>query len=351
MPVLLSRRSVLFAAASSLGIVRGVRAEAPGLPLSWQHEHGWQVLALRFSADGRHLLTGSADATARVWSATGDLERVTPKEPGIGHVSGVGYAPDGRSYATLTARGLKLWDAAAGTIQHELLGEELHAGRLMAFAFSPDGKKIAIAGSSEYRGRVPGYVWLWDVATASVERTLEHPDEGEAVSVAWSPDGKMLASGGQGSRIWLHNPSTGDRLRSLPFEGGPVWSVAFSPDGKTLAAGGMTSSGFEIVDGKPQVKSSGGLVKLWDLAAPNRAKTLTAFGDTVLSVAFSPDGKRLATGCYDKTLKVWDWKAGTVSASETLPGWVHAVQFSPDGKTLASGDAKGGVSLWLLQQL
>lgn len=350
MPVRLSRRSVLLAA-SSLGIVRMVRAEPPGLTLSWQHEHGWQVQSLRFSPDGKHLLTGSADATARVWSATGDLERVTPKEPGIGHVCGVSYAPDGRTFATLTARGMKLWDAATGTVKRELTGEELHAGRLMAVAFSPDGKKIAVAGSGPLFGRSPGYVWLWDVETASVERTLEHPDEGEAVSVAWSPDGKTLASGGQGSRIWLHNPAAAERLRLLPFEGGPVWSVAFTPDGKTLAAGGMVSNGVEIVNGKPEVKSSGGLVKIWDLAAPDQPKALTAFGDTVLSVTFSPDGKRLATGCYDKTLKLWDWQAGRVSASETLSGWVHAVQFSPDGRTLASGDAKGNVSLWLLQQL
>ena len=113
----------------------------------------------------------------------------------------------------------------------------------------------------------------------------------------------------------------------------------------------MTGSGVQIVNGKPEVTSPGGLVKIWDLAAPDQPKTLTLFGNTVLSVAFSPDGKRLATGCYDKTLKVWDWKAGKESASETLPGWVHAVQFAPDGKTLASGDAKGNVSLWLLQQL
>ena len=109
-----------------------------------------------------------------------------------------------------------------------------------------------------------------------------------------------------------------------------VYSVAFSPDGKTLASGSVDKT-----------------VKLWDAQTGQELATLKGHADNVTSVAFSPDGKTLASGSRDKTVKLWDAQTGQELA--TLKGHdasVYSVAFSPDGKTLASGSEDKTVKLW-----
>ncbi|WP_084763412.1 NACHT and WD repeat domain-containing protein, partial [[Scytonema hofmanni] UTEX B 1581] len=109
-----------------------------------------------------------------------------------------------------------------------------------------------------------------------------------------------------------------------------VISVAFSPDGKTLASGSADKT-----------------IKLWDVATGKISQTLTGHSKWVNSVAFSPDGKTLASGSADKTIKLWDVATGKLS--QTLTGHsdgVYSVAFSPDGKTLASGSGDKTIKLW-----
>ena len=133
-----------------------------------------------------------------------------------------------------------------------------------------------------------------------------------------------------------------DKVKAKPVTGQPklrksleghtyvVWSVAFSPDGKTLASG-----------------SRDGSIKLWDVTSGKNIATLKGHADVINSVAFSPDGKTIASGSFDKTVKLWDVASGKNTA--TLEGhthWVFSVAFSPDGKTLASGSRDGSIKLW-----
>ena len=109
-----------------------------------------------------------------------------------------------------------------------------------------------------------------------------------------------------------------------------VLSVAFSPDGKYIASGSRDKT-----------------VKVWDAAGGQELRTLSGHTDSVISVAFSPDGKYIASGSLDKTVKVWDAAGG--QELRTLSGHtsdVNSVAFSPDGKYIASGSADDTVKVW-----
>src|SRR6266542_2655522 len=115
-----------------------------------------------------------------------------------------------------------------------------------------------------------------------------------------------------------------------PFNSGIVYSVAFSPDGKTLASG-----------------SGDNTIRLWDVGAGRLIRSLAGHGGAVRSVAFSPDGKMIASASEDKTIKLWQVSTGKyIRLFNGHTGSVYSVAFSPDGKMIASGSHEQVVKLW-----
>ena len=194
-------------------------------------------------------------------------------------------------------------------------------------AFSPDGKTLA-------SGNNDGTIRLWDVATG---RPIGQPltgHTGSFLSVAFSPDGKTLASGNGDGTIRLWDVATGR----------PIGSPLTGHTGVSLL-GGVQPGRQDPGQRQRRWQQSG--CGTWPPAARS-GSPLTGHTASVWSVAFSPDGKTLASGSDDGTIRLWDVATGRPIGSPLTghTGAVDSVAFSPDGKTLASGSFDHTVRLW-----
>lgn len=267
-----------------------------------------------------------------------------------GDVQAVFVAPDGKTVAGVVQEPfgpdsklvVRLWDAATGK---EGPGIDDRAAMGLppdSIAFSPDSKTLAVAcGGYDQLGEPTGSVSLWDVAGGK-ERGTARTFPGFVSPPVFSPDGKVVAAGwGRvdpktmkwvpgGVRVW--DAATGRETLALKSAGG---RVAFSPDGKTLATG--------AADG----------VRLWDAAAGREAATLRLPARGMNFLAFSRDGKVVAAGWVTVDprtgkggpggVRVWD--AASARETATLEGIGGPVALSPDGKTLATTRGRE-VDLW-----
>jgi WD40 repeat protein len=214
-----------------------------------------------------------------------------------------------------------------------------HGKPVRSVAFSPDGRLVA-SGDEDYTG--PGTITIWDAATGLALRSW--PGHAEIVhSVAFSPDGKRLASAGgrwsQPGEVKIWDPATGQELRCLSGQAAPVWSVAFDRDGQRLAA---ASTGTDSVG-----RWLPGEVLLWDLTAGTPPLHLRGYEAAVRSMAFSPDGRHLASACGGAVVKIWNASDGQeILTLRELMEAVTSVADSPDGRQLAVGSDDGGIRVW-----
>jgi WD40 repeat protein len=261
---------------------------------------------MSYSPDGNHLVCSSGNET-RVWNArTGELLWTIAE--GVGHVA---WSFDGQYLAGCGWMTVKVWNLAT---RKELFSFKGHTAALRSVAFSPDGDRLVSTANDNT-------VRIWDLKTGSWGQEGTTLVGSPLAAVIFSPDGRYVsACSDKLVQVWdLHSHSPMPVFR-LDGHTASVVCAAFSLDGQHLASG-----------------SFDGEVKVWDFASA-REKTTLPLGGRVYSLAFSPDGRRLAAvsaggpaGCV---LKIWDLQT---RESFALPGQAISLAFSRDGRKLVGG--------------
>jgi len=285
--------------------------------------HKGAVRDLAFSAGGDRLLSGSFDATARLWSvpdgaalwnSTEELKMVTavgwdarlikilaldaggavatwlarglPPEldavdsAGAGPMPRIAFSPNGRLAVIVDIEGgARLRDVVASAPAGRLkAGDGLHSA-----AFAPDGRSVVL-------GTVRNYLLVWDLVNRDVSRVAvpRAAASADIVGLAFTPDGASVVAACMDSLVVVLNSSSWRSRRRVSVPGGGVASVAVAPDGKTFATGGAD-----------------GTICLWDLASGEKRAAVEAHKGPVWALAFNTDGSLLASGGEDGMIRLW----------------------------------------------
>jgi WD40 repeat protein len=370
-----------------------------GVPTETFEGHEGDVGVQVFSPDGRTLYTAGVDSKVMIWDAAGDRRLGRPFRTGFVHETGVEtfpppfaispdgrtlavarfdgrvdlidaetlrrtggfeafarrsamaieYAPEGRTLAVASkGGGVGVWEAGSG----RRLGPLLRSPRgpvafnsphdVQALAFGPGGRLAAAESGGAESG---GTVRIWDVGRHQLAGPpLRLPSA--VLGLAFSPDGSQLAIPfgailSEDDGIEVRDVGSGERLARLPVDG-EVRTVAFSPDGSLLAGG----------QGEPHTGVAGGVVgtaHLWATDGWRRVGAPLALREaTALAVAFSPDGRTLATSHGDGAVVLWD-VASQQPIGSPLPGPTETyttARFTPDGRRLFVLQDDGSAFRW-----
>lgn len=227
--------------------------------------------------------------------------------------------------------------------------------------FSPDGTVLAVA--------TPNGILLYDTSTYETIELLTANNYGIA-SISFSPDEKTLAGGGADKIVYLWDYQTGKRKQSFIGHRGNIFNVVFSYDGKALASASMhdtnlwdvnagihkkTYNGYTYMrstiwlnnDEMIHASARGTMALLSDLMTRKQKMGLGGHKHSVKSISFSPDGKTMASGSFDNTIRLWKLPEGVYK--KTLKGHkksINSMMFSADGKLLASASRDNTARVW-----
>ncbi len=330
---------------------------------------------IAYSNNGKRLASvGWEDRTTiRIWDVeTGQLLQTITELPK--HIYSVAYSPDSQS---LVGGGsdsnIYLWDVgtgehlktftghtyAVGSVSYSRDGTALVSGSwdetirfwdastgklLKTFTghtdvvdtviYAPDGKTVT--SMSYYDGTIR----FWDAETTKPLKTITGHTGSFGRAAAFSPDGQMLAhSGTADDTIPIRDVQGGQLLRTLTGPTDTVLSIAYSPDGRNLVSGNWD-----------------GHIRIWDMDTGELLKTLTGHEEGVPSLVYSRDGATLMSGSWDNTIRIWDVDTGqplqtiigNITELEPSQG-VRAISLSPDGGTIASAGDEKVIRLWDVQ--
>ena len=288
-----------------------------------------KISSVAFSPlDSRQLITGGEDGTVRVWDLSSNAPAQIYTEQGT--IKSMEFSPNRELLATISKNNqLKLWDIRDdGTLRLNPASEKFpqQQGGVKSVTFNPNGKKLIIVGGDDN-------VKLWNISNNQFEPLATQQQQIQTVVA--SPDKQKLATIGKDSllNLWHFQEGKFQSTGILNSQLGqpPISSLAFSSDGKQLATG------------------QGNILKLWKLSLGKSSdKPFDQFQtqQPIQSVAFSPNGKKVATGENQGMLKLWDKKGNLLDQIPTQQTSINRLVFSPDSNLIATIGKDSTLKLW-----
>lgn len=318
----------------ALNLLAGLGAIVTGVAALWK--------APRYAGTGRWLASTAAviggvtglsvaptlvreahsTTTVRVLSANG------------GGVRGLSFSPDGATLAAAAERAedqrliggqITLWNVRTGNVDQTLADDK---GDFVAVAYLPTGRTLVTAVDSPFEN---GATFLLDALTRGSRHELQG-QQGHIASVLCSPDGRFIVSGSDDRIVRIWDAHTGSLVQQKTLSG-PIYTLACSPDSRYLAAGTVA----------PRRSIESGTVTLWDLQTFRSLWTHPAHSNGVLTVAFTPDSRVVATGGNDGMVRLWESGTGTILRALDGDGnAVTALACAPRGSLLAAAIVRRG---------
>jgi WD40 repeat protein len=325
----------------------------------WDVTSGKETTSLSLG-EGKTLANAAFNADGRVLAVLeGNLKKpeppVTATQPGSLPPGGM-TMPDTKKIMDQIKKDPKKWEAEMKRVQDAVAKGDLTAGMSMMESLgitlpgqksNPNNLRIVESATGRQINILPvGSTFFTDMTANNLSSSS---------AVSFSPDGRILASAaGYGAPLQLTDVTTGQQLHTLkvPFSMG-VNSVAWSSDGKLLAS---AQWGLKKAMTNPNAADNFSFedmsfsIKLWDPQAGTELKHLTGHNNFIVRLAFSSDGRLLASGGFDSTIKLWEVNTGQeLRTLKGHSGGINALDFSPDGKFVVSGSDDGSARLWNVQ--
>jgi WD40 repeat protein/serine/threonine protein kinase len=282
------------------------------------HGHTGTVWSVAVTPDGKRIVSGSSDRTARVWDMVSG-QQLLKLEGHTDEISSVAVTPDGQRIITAGAdKTDRIWDAVSG----RQLAAINDPRRVRTISLTPDGRRLVTGGTV--------VAHFWDVASRS---ELLPPFRGPMSIIsglAVTPDGRRVVMGCWDGTIRLFDIPSRHELLKLQESSAGVSSIAVMPDSRRLIVG-----------------RGDGTATVWDMATAQELFCLNGHTDRVASIVVTPKGKQIITGSVDGTVRVWDAQSGLeVLTFDGQAGPVRSVAVTASGRRIVTGNNDGTVKIW-----